>query len=778
MTYIRQSYSDLVRYTLRGLVGNKEISAPLNWDEDEKEFKRSTKVHGVFINLSNNLEFYKGDENNDGGYDYLKQTFDLYGINAEVLLVKEEKINDKWTESYRGYLDFSTYSRKNNKIKLKFNESGLYEKIKARQSEDLELDRTETMGGISIPELETDIVALDGRKIQTTSQFIREAKWVDVLPDLADDEARAIPMKMVAEQTGNVQTVYEYDVDENNSSYGEGTVGNMFYSNTSAPATINISFDIEVFLTFQGASNKVKLDLVKYDGADIDEYNFVERTTLKEEINLSGNSNFLRYKGEINNLDVAIGESYCLAIHFTGYNGLILMFPNKADVVISETAFYEKSDSKMLLPYETLDRILHIITDEENTLYSKALGRTDILNDNGTPKYSEDGYASLTGLSSGFWVRKFDEKPFKTSFKDFEESFTSAWQMAYGIEKIGFRERVRMEKITHFYQPIVTMVIDAQPKDIERTVANEYFYSSLDLGYEKPSGDNLYEESMGLDEYNIRNTYTTTISRIENKFERKSKYRADSYGKEFARRKQKLNFPQEDTRYDDDIFLQDLKRGDTDIFVERKWEDDFEIPKNSVTFVEELTRDTTGVFSPETATNLRFSPINLLLRWGFWVKGGLNKYKDTYIRYSSSKGNSNLKTQLRTDLYPDSKEYEEGGNVLVSDLDKALFEPEYIEFEYPVSNELLSQINGTTTIDGDKIMNYYGLVQFINEDGLNEFGYLMELKPNKQGKWKLLKANKKAIRRSVITDNGGIIPKPDAENQGGFDYELNTEIDG
>jgi len=38
------------------------------------------------------------------------------------------------------------------------------------------------------------------------------------------------------------------------------------------------------------------------------------------------------------------------------------------------------------------------------------------------------------------------------------------------------------------------------------------------------------------------------------------------------------------------------------------------------------------------------------------------------------------------------------------------------------------------------VPNYYGKVQFINEYGQKEYGYLIELKPNKEGKWKLLKA--------------------------------------
>ena len=100
---------------------------------------------------------------------------------------------------------------------------------------------------------------------------------------------------------------------------------------------------------------------------------------------------------------------------------------------------------------------------------------------------------------------------------------------------------------------------------------------------------------------------------------------------------------------------------------------------------------------------------------------------------------------------------------------------EYIEFEYPVDGELLRNINSTSiNVDGDKIMNYYGLVQFVNEDGKYEYGFLMELKPNKQGQWKLLKANKKALSRNFIETP---LPKPPTETQGGFNYELNHEID-
>ena len=753
------SYSDIVKYTLIGDLGSTEISAPINWNEDEKEFKRSEDAHGVFINLSNNLQFYKGDELNDGGYSFIKETYDTYGINAKLLLIKSDKEDDKWVESYRGYLDFSTYSRQSNLIEIKFNESGLYEKLKARRSEDFELNRETTMDGDVIDALVTQTFENLGREILIISEFNVAKSKSDIKIPSGDNavrkyvdysqmdfnhssggdwEAIVIPMDMVAEQSGNVQTIYDYDIHENGSSYEDGTTAIMFYADADNNNTLKVDIEIELEVVSEYlyyGDGALRLDLVRYENGE--NYDF------KEYINLATGSNekgtVIKYSASDLPIEILTGESLCLACHSNAAVGHILVNVNKANVTIKDPTFYDDPNgnkAEFILPYEALDRTIEILTGEKNALKSKILGRTDTFE-----KWSEDGFASLIGLTTGFLVRKFDDKGFTTSFSDFIESYNTVAQIGYGIEKIGFKEQLRLEHISHFYQNEVTIKID-QPSNIKRTVASDYFYSSLEIGYEKPSGDNLYEEAMGLDEYNVKNTYTTTISRVENSFEKISKYRADSYGKEFARRKPKLSYPEEDTNYDSEVFLLDLERPTVDggYFTERKWEKDFVLPDFFSIFA-------TGIYSAGTATNLRLSPLNILLRWGFWIKCGLEKYKDTKIRFSSSDGNSDLKTQLRTDLYPNSKEYSESGDIDVSDLDKSLFIPEFIEFDYPVDSTLLRKINGTSlNSEGDTIMNYYGLVEFTNEDNLKEYGFLMELKPNGSGSWKLLKANKKEVR--------------------------------
>jgi len=758
MSIIQDSYYKRYVYSLRGELGVQYISEPIGWNDDDKIFKRSTDTHGVFINLSNNLEFYIGDNKNNGGYEYLKQTYDIYGINAKVTLVKEEDISGTLKEVYRGYLDFSTYLKKPYTISIKFNESGLYEKIKARNSEDLELDRLTTMNGSVLEPMRIDRVALDGRKVLIVNEFKRSTDinssengvsissnndYCDAfvgstrIDDHYQYGAVAVPLTLTVEQSGNAQTIYGHYVSVNNSSsYSDATnhTEQMFYINESEDVILNTGFEVGFIKTSSGLTNEVRLDLIKYSNGNI--YNFNSYINLIK-LNNVVVGQYIYYKGNINNFNLLANESLCLAVHFDSidrsYHEIRI---DKASINMIEYTSFSPSQSNFVMPFESLDRIINIITDEPNRLKSNALGRTDI-------GYDNDGYASLTGLTNGFWVREFNTEKITTSFQDFIDSFKCVWQLGYGIEKNGFDEIVRVEHISHFYQNAVTLKLNAQPNKITRKCAKEYFYSSLEIGYSQPSGTILYEEALGLDEYNTRNNFTTAITRIENKFTNVSKYRADSYGTEFARRKPRKSYPEEDTRYDLSVMILDLKRGVNELFQQRKWEDDFVVPTP-------FTKDTAGVYSPETATNLRFSPINVLLRWGFWIKGGFMKNLNEYVMYSSSNGNSKLATQKNE---VGSVLIAENSNILNSDLDENLFNPDIISFEFSVDYDMMNTLNGRTLFNGEEIMNYYGLVEFINEEGNYEYGFLMSLEPNNEGKWELLSSTK---RISKISSNTGL----------------------
>jgi hypothetical protein len=727
MNRIQPTYDNRVRYTLRNsLFRPLTISEPEGWNDDEKVFKRSLTAHGVFINLSsNNLKFYRGDANNNGGLDFITGVYDLQGINADILLIKEERDTqtDKWGEAYRGFLDLSTLSVQNNRASVKFNESGLYTAIKARRNEKLDLSRLDTIDGADSPKVSTETVALDGRNILLVSQLELNTTQQNPYSAASSFSAIAFPFIVLGVSDLSVQTITDVVVNEQTSSYGDGVTGNMFYSVAKSDKTLILNIDIKYSWT-SALTSSIKLNLVKYENGE--DYNFKGFQPLAEVLLTDVGSIYFQDTLEVKLLE---GESLAIVSHSDSASNVNYTWET-TNMLIEENSFVDSSQAEFVLPFEGLEKIIHVISGHENALKSTLLGRTDL-------GANVDGLGSLTGLVSGAMVRRLQTRFMQTSFKDFDTSFSTIWDSGYGIEKEGFKEFVRFEERKYFYQKVVTIRLPNQVKNMKRTVAKDYFFSGIDLGYRKPSDGNLYEEAMGLDEYNTKNTFTTIIKRIEKVFRKISVYRADSYGMEFARRKSILTNPEEDTRYDNDIFVMDLKRGATDVFQQRLWFDD--------NGPNDFEKAPTGVFSPATAQNLRFSPMNLLKRFGWWISIGLIKYPDSEVKFSSSIGNSDLATQLigQDELF-------ENGGIKVSDLEKPFLLPEILEFEHEATTEILKQVQGKTLINGEMVMNYYGQIEIINENNQKESVHLLELKPNKEGKWKAISANK-PISRAKIT---------------------------
>jgi hypothetical protein len=739
MGNINPRYFDRVRYTLYNKnQGSLIITEPIGWQSDEKELARHEQYHGIISRFSNSSKFI------DSGRDFIQLVYDLEGINAEIKLKREEKHpqTDVWTLSYSGYLDLSTWETEDNQIAIKFNSAGLEQLLKARESEQVEIDRVTTIDGKSIPALNPITVALDGRRIFLKSKW--EVKSTDNNVKLhcesndgnVRNQTAGIPISLVNRSHDAAQTV----LDDANGNEIFGDTGMMFFAISDKKRRLHI---VIPKLSFKYHIDEVQIDdgswfqisITKYkNGID---FNNPTRTSLFY-FNVDGMRNnndrtfSLNFDGYI---DVEIGESLAIEawqhVDFHNDNNARLNIELSnivGELYIDEDSFFEKSTSKAVLYHELLDRLITIGTNQDKAFYSDFLGRTDL-------GYPIDGKGSLTGVTHGFWIRGFDKlpiptddpkvdnlfKPITASLKDTIASIDAIWNVGIGIETIGNREIVRLEELSFFYNNNVTIRLPNQVKKVKRSCATNYYYSSLEFGAEKGG---IYEESCGLDEYNTKSTYTTVINRVKETYSRISKFRTDNYGPEFARRKPKSLNDTEDTPYDSDKFIFDLKRGLSSVFEQRKWQDDFE-------------KAPTGVFSPETATNLRFSPFNCLIRHSWWFGGGFKKYATDYVRYGSSIANSQLKTKLAG-----KPEYAENGNIINSELTRARFFPEWIEFEHECTFNIMQQVEGKSIILGKEVFNFYGLVEFTNEKKEKEKGFLFNLKPNGNGQWKVLKANR------------------------------------
>ena len=747
MSRIQPTFSNRVRYTLQHTqTGNLIIPEPIGWSNDDNEFIRSKVLHGVLTQMTNNLKFV------DSGRNFINNVRNIYGIDADLRLVKDEKhpITDEWVRSYDGFLDLSTWNDEDNKVSVKFDSSGLMKLIKSRESEKIELERLDTIDGSVLPEFKKETVALNGRGIflKSNLETLPEHSYTDKFRmNFSGGNHRtgvvALRSSVKYKSDSLIHSVISTEIDTTpdnlESSY-------FFYAdndrNKFLNINVNISFNLEAhsippfstgfnnldnaffYVCLGRYGNSTSFDIVERDYLTD---NLINSTSVKTpQINFSQNINVTLLKGE------------SLSLHFYGggdFGGSLSSGSLNLDISnlectinIEENSFFEPSTAKFYLPHKIGQRLVNVISGRNDAFYSEVLGTTDL-------NYSEDGEASLIGALNGLQVRGFEPtderyKPFATSWKDFLSSYSAIWNLGMGIEKIGFQERVRIEPLSYFYNKNVLIRIGELDKNgvfqytqvskVKRAEIKDKYYSGLEFGFDKIKE---YEEANGLDEYNMSSTYTTKINRLEKKYTAKSKYRGDSYGMEFARRKQVIDNPTTDTKYDNSNFLIDLKRGVTNVFEQRLWDDDFE-------------QEPTGVFDPSTATNLRLSPFNMLLRHSWVFGSGLTKYPIDFVKYGSSLANSKLKTKLNGGI-----EYAENGNIQNQNLEKPRFVPETIEFEHEVNFDLLQQVKGKTVILGKEIQNFYGLIAFKNENGQIEKGFLQNLKPNGSGKWTLLKYN-------------------------------------
>ena len=767
MGTINQSYFNRVKYTLSHTEsGSLVIDEPIGWNNDEKEFARNEEYHGIFTNFSNNLKFI------ESGADFILLVDELYGINAQLRLTKDERHpkTDLWVRSYDGYLDLSTKEEEDGQVSVKFNSGGLEQILKARESEQVEIDRETTMDGNKLNELIPNEIQLQGRSINLKTEC--ESKGGSDAYCRLEDQSDAgasggfsagIPMKIISKSHENSQDVllgsaYGERIGSDMASWYKGPLkgseGMMFFAVSDKDRTLNITIS-NLSFSFGIDQKDVKsayfaINLTRYkNGVEFDSaqrFPLFELNNKNEIFSASASGTIIKIEPKtFYNFSIKEGESLSVEalmlydLYDKNNARLKILLSNIVGTIkIEESSHEEPTKAKFILAHELLDRLSEIITNRKDVIRSNYFGRKEYINNLGINPYKEDGFGAYNGLTHGFWVRSFDKlptpkeatpfeaevvnpfKPLTTSLKDCLASFSAIHNTGFGIEKVGYKEIAVVEDLKYFYNRNVTIRLPNQVKKVKRSVATKYYYSSVEVGYEK-GGD--YEEAMGLDEYNVKSTFTTAITRLKNVYTKISKYRADSYGKEFARRKQKKLGDTIDTPYDNDVFIMDLKPSGIKSFEERKHYDDFD-------------KKPTGVFSPDTATNLRFSPLNILFRHGWVIGAGLIKYTSDRLRYASSKANSNLKTKLKG-----KNEYAENGNFINSELDRARYVPEYVEFEHVVDFEIMKQIEGFTIVGDKKINNVYGLIEYTNEKNEIEKGWLMNLKPNDK-KFKVLKANR------------------------------------
>lgn len=723
---------------------------PKNWENSEYNIKRSIK------NFTETREYSKAFEFTGSGAAFLRNAYTLKDVEANVVM-HEYRFNPDTDLRYIyaiGSFDFSKYKANKTTVSISFNTGGLNSIIKSKGKEKFELSRNTDINGNSISELKLNDFEVINRPLFLESSIkTKEDEEQGVFAMRFGNDYRygfyPIPLELKYESDDSVGSVpnnvfsvigARREVDEfgqyinNILSFDplEDNRTQLFYYNSDRDKKLNITFEIDFYAKSLRNNNLednyTSIVLAVFDGAEnpvlqlpdipVNDFSNLENFYVLQDLTTLSNgvSQQVTFNQTID-LNLNKGQSVGLFLfgggefqQFAGAAVLEYYIRNiNSSILIKENSLVSEipRQSKFIFDNDAGERLMEIMTGEKGRYVSD---------------FFTDGEFKLKGLTSGKHIRGFEDAVISTSLNEFISNSNALFNMAWNVEMINGKEVLRHEPLEYFFRPESVIKINNQVNNVSRSVATELIFSSITSGYKKPSGDNLYEEVQGLNEYNTSNDYITPITRIDKKLDITSPYRADSEGKELTLRQRITVNPTGDYRTDNNIFNIDLKEGVSNVYTERTWVDDFEdLPLN--------------VFAPETSTGLRLTPYRNLKRNSFLFNSALVKFNSDFIRYSSTRGNSSLTTKKVGE-----NNVSENGDYRIDSLVNPMFISQWIEFEYPVNYELINQVNGFQTVDGKKIPNTYFKVEFINEFNQKEYGYLFELKPLKEGKWKILKA--------------------------------------
>lgn len=715
-------------------LGSVDIQPPKGWNSDTRGFERDKDSRGITNKTEIDLEFY------GNGAEFISTIYKGFGLQEKILLTKYERnlysVGEEWVLRYVQELDLTSYKNESRtgKVTVKATEGGLFDDIKHRESDEYNLINTESADGVHIGEIITHPFQPVPRGIFQESLFQEmdlvgyriNGGWTGTQ---VISMSRHIPAKLIynsdtdsvlTPQTNNAEPT---DLNPMSHNFGYAVGDDMeywqlFYHNeTELYKGLRLKVDIEGVIeqiiqstTELQTQDDFSVAIIKTlkNAEDVHKITEVIELNYYEGI-LSGDVFSGEYDGEIE-IEPSGGMTVVVATHQYGYALNVVLNFTKARLSIQDITEYPISVSRCIKPLDLFNRLVAKITGKTN------LVRSSIFEPNGE-------YESMV-VDNGFWARGFpdsiindgetEEIQFNTSFKDAFESFNYLEPLCWFVDIEGDKQVLRIEKATYTMHNFVSIQLGAVDDIGEESSKNDWF-SSIELGHE---GSLEYEEINGLDEPNGKSLFTTPVKN-SSKYSVISKYRFDSVGYELIRRKNYENYPKEDTPRDSDLWIHDAKKVGT-FYTHNLYSDvNMSLPS--------------GIFSPETAWNLRLSPMNrLMYGHGYSVKRGLYHNPDKLLRFASSNSNMNLRTTLGVTLH-------EGGSLRIGDMEKPRVEATLTTLKFKMDQLKENMFLGRTKVGNLLIPNYFGLIEY-EEKGIKKYGRLVKLDADEESKLTLINA--------------------------------------
>lgn len=722
----------LFRFVLsNAAVGTVEIDAPQDWNDMQHSIQRDSVYHGVAIKYSIDFTFVKS------GLNFIRTVYNTEGIEGEILMIVYELDANahNYVAAYSGRINLSKYVATEDNCTTNAEESGFTRRILNLDDVSVDLSKLISLDGKAIAPFakEVENVALHSKAIvQRFEGYVTANQPEYSYRPLTNEEEYFGTMYIGFDDIKhNELNIYNYNTgleltdgrDELVQFKERGQITVDYSLNVTVECLLGDKGDFDAaFINFYLGLGPIPPDRPGIAGRGNAPriYHWNNREVYGAGDNINGDLRHLINITGTAVFDVNIGDK----LYFYGDVGLYSISQptfGKTDfewrinanvgtsLKIKGATTTDPTAATVMMLHEAFARVIQSITGRNNAFYSELLGRTDA---QPTP-YTANGELSFLSLTNGSQIRGFPlvERPIFATFKELFSSTNAIKPIGIGTEMLpDGTERVRLEGVEYFYQPIVVLEL-GMVKDLKLSVAQEYFFNQTQVGYEKwgSNADN------SLDEPNTKQTRVLPITQLKNSYSAVSKYSASGYLIEQTRREQFNTSPDKETGEDKTNFW---------VCLLRKNGGGYETERN------QLLNVVKNVLSPDSAYNLRITPQRNFKRHGRIIRSGL-RFRDTRP-IIFQEGNANYIAE--TQFFDESVSTIENEPLIGTQLVEPLWIPEYYEFDAPLPAYQRKLIEA----------NPHRLITFMDSAGNLKKGYLKDIRISLTGPmatFKLLRAN-------------------------------------
>jgi hypothetical protein len=612
--------------------------SPDGWQEKSIKYARNITNCGMWRTFTNPLKYVK-----DAAL-IVRDQFYRYGTERKLYQVihrLDKTFLGGWIHKffYRGELDLSQTEDSDTAVTVNIMEGDLIKLFKANENTVYELD-------IDVPDAVN--VKMDGTFLKGSKRFV--VIDPEYAHGIGTDHKEMMPMQ--------------------GSEAGEGYNFNIFFKSEAASLTdANYSFiqgeDLSTSDKYNGRTDK-----------DINVSFHMEGSIIKDNFGIYGNRLGFDVILETNtgrvftlfNLSHVFADNFLDAVPWkfsVDSTEITLLAGEKFFIYQTATSFQSNNawhyGDDVLFDYKTLDRYKITYTNGLRPAYvaQKLLDKITGGGYTFTSTYLTTVWENLL-ITSGDAIRGIPGAKLKISWADFYESYNVPCNLCEGIRN----QILFIEKKEDAFQPTIQQAM-GEVKDLRVSTAKDFQYNVLKIGY--PNTDT--EDVNGRDEFNVTQTYTSPITRVNKSLDLISKVWASMFEIEIVRVKFVGKATTDDESDNRSFFLHVEKTATTGTGDEPAVY--YKLLRNTYTSV-------SGLISPATAFNLELHPELCLYRHGNYLRGIFYWETAGNLVFQTSDKNGNVVVINNGQTYIGNK------NINIGSLAAPLFVPLVFKVEGPM----------------------------------------------------------------------------------------------